>query len=891
MEDKSDSLEDIERGVSLVTDPEKEPSTRNVRRRHRTALIPALILCLGGVASGIILFFGIPAAQSDQTKQFQRLSEDLLQQVAITMQEYTMAALWLQQSSRKGKQTREEFRNVYEYLVSTGLDFAGFAYLPNVTHAERASMENETRMFLNEVRPGFPYQGFNKFEVRSDGTVNTDLEELPFYFPTHYNEPLEGNWNFLDFNTYSTGYLKDSIDLATSTYEAVLTDKLPCFSLDCIALLHPGIRLSSDPPSSISRDVSLFLLRIPTLLASVAAGVAIEEPVSVFLYDTTDQNIEADFLGAALLGQTDRTYCDRYHCGSNNSPQSVSQYGGMGERRMALLKELEEDRDVFFNKTATTPGKFQPIQEGKFPLTFKGEVTLEKARSSRNKLYQGKLWIASRQWTVVVVAENGTFESELGFVIFGSVMIFIACVCLALWMYTTTLRGAKMSAMKSTAEAEKASTMVENAHKAATVERELNDFIAHEVRNPLSAAISATSFVASSVSEAQPLATEEARKAVQEDVSIIGASLMFINDLLRNMLDMHRASSNQLKIEMAHVDILRDVLEPVASMLYHRCDDFEVQVECPKNLMVMTDGLRLKQIVLNLGRNAVKFVEKGFVRLQAEIVDGMVQLSVEDSGPGIPVEKRDRLFSKFQESLDSLNQGTGIGLCVCRNLIDLMDGNIVLDNIYDSGIEGSPGSRFVIQLNKPAVCIDSIDVDAEQDDSPSEAIEGKEGAVSKRMPCGDDYLPQELPEKLSILFVDDDMLLRKLFARSIRKLMPTWDTQEASNGETALRLVEESTFDLIFMDQYMASIDKQLLGTETVRALRAKGVTSRICGLSANDMEKPFLRNGANGFLIKPFPCGKGPLTRELLRILYTEPELDETCSASSCNSSVGSTH
>ena len=61
----------------------------------------------------------------------------------------------------------------------------------------------------------------------------------------------------------------------------------------------------------------------------------------------------------------------------------------------------------------------------------------------------------------------------------------------------------------------------------------------------------------------------------------------------------------------------------------------------------------------------------------------------------------------------------------------------------------------------------------------------------------------------------------------------------------------------------MASADKQLLVTETVRALRAKGVKSRISGLSANDLEKPFLRNGANGFLIKPFPCAKEPLTRE----------------------------
>jgi response regulator of citrate/malate metabolism len=92
-----------------------------------------------------------------------------------------------------------------------------------------------------------------------------------------------------------------------------------------------------------------------------------------------------------------------------------------------------------------------------------------------------------------------------------------------------------------------------------------------------------------------------------------------------------------------------------------------------------------------------------------------------------------------------------------------------------------------------------------------------------------------------------------------------------------LKLVDVEYFDLIFMDQYMASADKQLLGTETVRALRAKGVKSRICGLSANDLENPFLRNGANGFLIKPFPCAKEALTRELLRILYEDREQDDS--------------
>jgi signal transduction histidine kinase/CheY-like chemotaxis protein len=460
-------------------------------------------------------------------------------------------------------------------------------------------------------------------------------------------------------------------------------------------------------------------------------------------------------------------------------------------------------------------------------------------------------------------------------------MIFVACACLALWVLTSYHRETKINELRSAAEADKAAMLVENAHKAAKAERELNDFIAHEVRNPLSAAISATSFVSSVVSKANPLSTAEARQSAREDVRIIEASLQFINDLLRNMLDMHRASSNQLKIEMAHADLLRDVLEPVASMLYHRCDDFEVLLDCPKHLVVMTDRLRLKQIVLNLGRNAAKFVEKGFIRLRADVVNGMVQVYVEDSGPGIPLEKRKRLFHKFQESLDSLNQGTGIGLCVCQNLIDLMHGEIALDEEYESGIEGSPGSRFVIKLNIPAIQLDSVDLEADESQSsmdetgPTQVVSEISSEISfRKTPLGS--LPSELPQKLSVLFVDDDMLLRKLFSRSIRKLMPSWQIQEAGNGETALRLVDENQFDLIFMDQYMASADKQLLGTETVRALRAKGVTSRICGLSANDLKKPFLRNGANGFLIKPFPCAKGPLTRELLRILYEVGEHDD---------------
>jgi CheY-like chemotaxis protein len=114
------------------------------------------------------------------------------------------------------------------------------------------------------------------------------------------------------------------------------------------------------------------------------------------------------------------------------------------------------------------------------------------------------------------------------------------------------------------------------------------------------------------------------------------------------------------------------------------------------------------------------------------------------------------------------------------------------------------------------------------------------------------------------------MVLRKLFSRAIRKILPGWSLQEAANGETALKMVEsdENHFDLMFVDQYMASVEKQLLGTETVRALRAMGITAKICGLSANDVEHAFEDAGANAFMFKPFPTKPAALKRELVRIL-----------------------
>jgi two-component system, sensor histidine kinase len=218
---------------------------------------------------------------------------------------------------------------------------------------------------------------------------------------------------------------------------------------------------------------------------------------------------------------------------------------------------------------------------------------------------------------------------------------------------------------------------------------------AHEIRNPLASALAALNFVSSKTSDKTVVPDPEQRALVQGDVRVIDSSLQFVNELLRNMLDLHRTSKGHgIKLHVVPTDVLKDILEPVASILYMRGASVEIITEChPPNLYILADRMRLKQILLNLSFNATKFVERGFIRLRANVRGGgdnpkelsssFVTLFVEDSGPGIPQHKRSSLFTKFQDSLDVLNQGTGIGLALCKKLSVLM-GMCVLE--FSDGI-------------------------------------------------------------------------------------------------------------------------------------------------------------------------------------------------------------
>ena len=170
----------------------------------------------------------------------------------------------------------------------------------------------------------------------------------------------------------------------------------------------------------------------------------------------------------------------------------------------------------------------------------------------------------------------------------------------------------------------------------------------------------------------------------------------------------------------------------------------------------------------------------------------MVEIAVEDSGMGVNEDMRKLLFQKYHTSLEVVCQGNGIGLSLCKNILTLLNGDIWLDDTYDSGIPGFPGARFVVKLNKfPLVCtteigLPSSDADTENVDTSSSGVTpvDSRGAI--------------LPETMSVLFVDDDSILRKLFMRSLRRAYPGWTIEGAANGEAALEMAtsEEETRDV-----------------------------------------------------------------------------------------------
>lgn len=175
---------------------EAEGSLQSVMM-NRKNIFATLILIMGACASGAFLAIGIVNAKQNQTTAFDRMAEDFVVKLQGAFNDYEIFGLWLHESCRvKGTSTstnnvlgicsRQAFRELYEYILSVGLDFQSAQFMPYVPHDKRLAMEAEAREFYEDKYPHVEYRGVVGLFINEEGVKVLPQDEHEFYWPVHY---------------------------------------------------------------------------------------------------------------------------------------------------------------------------------------------------------------------------------------------------------------------------------------------------------------------------------------------------------------------------------------------------------------------------------------------------------------------------------------------------------------------------------------------------------------------------------------------------------------------------------------------------------------------------------------------------------------------------------
>ncbi len=387
---------------------------------------------------------------------------------------------------------------------------------------------------------------------------------------------------------------------------------------------------------------------------------------------------------------------------------------------------------------------------------------------------------------------------------------------------------------KQTSELREANARLEE------ISRLKSDFLAnmsHELRTPMNAIIGFSELLSET-----PLAEEQLDYA--RTISQSAASLL---SLINDILDLAKIEAGKLELERLPFD-LAEVIDNVVAMFKIPAGEKGVVVACkidsriPKR--IIGDSNRLRQILINLAGNAMKFTEQGGVDIQvgyAREAAGQIvsRFSVHDSGIGIPADRVEAIFEKFTQADGSTTRkygGTGLGLAICLQLVELMGGRLAVES------EVGKGSTFyfVIPL----------------EEAPAEIISLQEHKEASREKAGSGG---------RILLVEDNAVNQRL--ASILITRQGYEVEVASDGAEALEHLQHQTFDLVLMDVQMPNMDgmeatRRIRAIEADLALRQSYVGLRaleqplaIVGLTAHarkEDETACYDSGMNGFLTKP---------------------------------------
>lgn len=325
--------------------------------------------------------------------------------------------------------------------------------------------------------------------------------------------------------------------------------------------------------------------------------------------------------------------------------------------------------------------------------------------------------------------------------------------------------------------------------------------ISHELRTPLNLIVGLSGVLLQEDEEGDSPLPEP----VQRDVERIQVYAQHLGGLIGDVLDLATSDAGQLRLNKDLVN-LGDALRMVSESGRQLAADKELSwsASIPEHeLWVWGDLTRLRQVALNLVNNAIKFTTSGEISLKVETGGNTVTVMVHDTGLGIPLEDQELIFSEFSRSARSVQlgyKGLGLGLAICKRLVELHDGTI---GVKSTGNVGD-GSTFYFTL--PIVEPSSL--------STSEFSPGVEESDAAQ--------PSE--QSFTILVVDNEPNTLELHTRIVQSHSLSNRVLQARNGKEALAALEQGNIDLVLLDLQMPEMD----GFEVLERMRADAKMQKV---------------------------------------------------------------